>query len=82
MVKNPATIAETPAASPSSPSSQLTVLIIPMNQKIVSAATTGHGNTIWLGLNGLLTRSMKIMKARAISAERNWAIYWGRLANS
>ena len=38
--------AHTPAANPSRPSSQLTVLIMPMNQKIVSPKMTGQGNTI------------------------------------
>jgi len=82
MVMKPATMHETPAASPSSPSSQLTVFIMPVNQKMVSRPTTGQGKMICPSASGLLTRSMKMVNAMAIRLERNCPAYCDWLSSS
>ena len=49
MARNTHRMAATPAARPSSPSRKFTVLIMPMNQKMVRPQTMGAAKTIWWG---------------------------------
>ena len=79
-------MADTPAASPLRPSSQLTVLMQPMNQKTVTASTSHQGNPSGPkrrpGPSGLLTCLMKIRPAMAIRPAPIWIRYCHREAKS
>ncbi len=55
-------MAVTPAASPSRPSNQFTVFIMPTIQNTVKSRITGQGKMTTSLVNGLFTRSMKMRK--------------------